>query len=273
MMTTPIEIVIPTYKRVDRQITYRHLPKFLRARTTFVVREFEADEFKEKNPDTKVFVISDDTNGIAETRKKIAHHWAGKRIMVIEDDLSFRMLKYHADGTSYNATPDVGDWDDLIEDVGRLMDEGYVFGGLQAPGTMPKAYEDRYCENSRIMYANWFSEDFPLDEIEFMAEDHIEVFPEDCYVNLQLLTKGYKNMVLDYFRTNVTGGVNEAGGCSDYRTLQNHNDGTKWLAEQFPDFVSVRMKTTKNGPWKDLEKAAMTIQWKRAYASSQASSS
>ena len=91
---------------------------------------------------------------------------------------------------------------------------------------------------------------------------------EDFYVNLQLLTKGKKNRVI-YKYTTDPGNSNADGGCSTYRDIEFHNRACNKLAEKFPDYVTVKMKVLKTGPWKGLEKASLNCRWKDAYKSSQ----
>jgi hypothetical protein len=92
--------------------------------------------------------------------------------------------------------------------------------------------------------------------------------PEDFHVALQLLQKGHASIILHKFRTSPVGGVNTVGGCADYRTIKNHNDGQELLATLHPKFVKVYSKTQKTGPWAGVPKNALRIQWKKAFQSS-----
>ena len=59
------------------------------------------------------------------------------------------------------------------------------------------------------------------------------------------------------------------GGCSDYRTLEYHNNSCKELQSKFPQFVRLKENTVKTGPWKGIVKLGAYVQWKKAYQSSQ----
>ena len=43
----------------------------------------------------------------------------------------------------------------------------------------------------------------------------------------------------------------------------------KDLQSKFPNFVALKEKIQKSGPWKNKPKLSATISWKKAYASSQ----
>ena len=85
---------------------------------------------------------------------------------------------------------------------------------------------------------------------------------------LQLLTKGFSNKVSTRYRVNPVGNFS-SGGCSSYRTIDLHNRSFVELQKKFPQFVELREKTQNSGLWKGKERLAGTIQWKKAYQSSQ----
>lgn len=258
-----IEFVIPTYKRIDRQRTIYSIPEGLRDNITAVVQAQEAEAFKAAHPWVKVWVLPEGTRGIALTRKLIAQNWKGKRYMVMDDDLEFHVLFNGPEKLQgRDCTPE--DFNRMLDEVEGYMDAGIVHGGFRVNGIHPGEKPFEPLKNTRIERAVWMSDKFPADDVEWLAPPEYEIYPEDFYVNLQLLLKGYENRVLNWFRTDGSASQ-AAGGCSEYRTIENHNTGTRWLASMFPDFITVRSKTTKTGPWAGKEKLAMTIQWNQAY--------
>ena len=83
-----IQLVIPTYKRLDKQITLNSIPKRFRRHVTLVVQPQEQQDALEIHP--KIFVLSDNDIGIAQTRKEIAREWGCNRKVrhwVLDDDL------------------------------------------------------------------------------------------------------------------------------------------------------------------------------------------
>ena len=65
-----IQLIIPTYKRLNKQITLNSIPKKFRKHITLVVQPQEEEGALEIHP--KIFVLSDNDIGIAKTRKEIA---------------------------------------------------------------------------------------------------------------------------------------------------------------------------------------------------------
>ena len=76
---------------------------------------------------------------------------------------------------------------------------------------------------------------------------------EDFYVNLQLLTKGMSNKVW-YKYVVAPSDTNTEGGCSEYRDIEYHNKSMRDLHSKFPQYVILKEKKQKSGPWKDMTK-------------------
>lgn len=258
-----LEIIIPTLGRQDSQITLNNLPEKWQKATTLVVQEHEYDEMVDKYGDVcSVWKLPAETKGISWTRKHIADNWKGKRIFVMDDDLKFVQLQHNGEKmVGANATEE--NFDFAMSEVERLMDEGIVHGGFGVNNTPPS--ENPYNYNSRVWTNMFFSDEVP--EVDFGTE--YELLPEDFYVTLQLLTKGYENVCFNHFRVNPSA-TNAKGGCETFRTIENHNRGQEILAEKFPEFVTVTSKTQTSGPWAGKEKKALSVKWKKAYESSQA---
>jgi hypothetical protein len=86
---------------------------------------------------------------------------------------------------------------------------------------------------------------------------------DDFNMTLQLLTRGFANIVSNEWRTSPSPG-NARGGASTYRTLTSQNASAHNLKRLFPQFVSIRQKTN----WQGMEGGDMvdvTVQWKAAY--------
>lgn len=258
-----IEIVIPTLGRCDSQITLNSLPEKWQKQTTLVVQEHEYDEMVEKYSNVcNVWKLPAGTKGISWTRKHIANKWKGKRIFTMDDDLTFTFCDQSGEKVK-RSNPTDQHFDEMFADVEALMNQGFVSGGLGTT-TVPPSME-RHTYSTRVWTNMFFSENFPVDDIDF-GTDYV-LLPEDFYVTLQLLTKGYNNVAINWFLASPSA-TNAKGGCETFRTIENHNEGQRILAEKFPDFVDVRTKIQKSGPWKGQEKLALTIRWKKAYESS-----
>jgi hypothetical protein len=101
---------------------------------------------------------------------------------------------------------------------------------------------------------------------EFLQCEHGRVdVMEDFDVTLQLLRKGYQNMVITAY-ANDQRMTQMAGGCSDYRTHAVHEASAKKLAKLHPEFVKLRTKENKTGG-EFAKRTEVTISWKAAYES------
>jgi len=262
-----LEIIIPTLGRCDNQITLNSLPHKWKKNTTLVVQEHEYDYMNKKYGNScSVWRLPSGTKGIAWTRKHIANNWKNKNIFVMDDDLKFVQLK-DVEGKMIGSSPTEEEFDFTMSEVSRHMQEGVVHGGFAVNNTPP--VPNPYNYNSRIWTNVFYSADFPVDQIDFGTQ--YELMPEDFYVNLQLLTKGYKNVIFNHFRVSPSA-TNAKGGCAEYRTINNHNRGQEILAELFPEVCYSTSKAQTSGPWAGQEKKALSIQWKKAFESSQISS-
>lgn len=254
-----IEIIIPTLGRCDNQITLKNIPTKFHEIVTLVVQEHEYDYMKNKYTTCNVWQLPTGTKGIAQTRKEIANKWKGKAVYVMDDDLSFLIINEELKNKPMSDEK----FEQMLGEVRKFMDDGYIFGSMSTSTTPPEAKP--YSYNTRIWTNVFYSEAFNPDEIDF-GEEYV-MMPEDFYVTLQLLTKGHQNVVFNHYRVSPSA-TNAKGGCETYRTIENHNKGQEILAEKFPEFVSIYEKEQSTGPWKGLKKKALRIKWKQAYESS-----
>jgi hypothetical protein len=262
-------IVIPTLGRVHKQITYNNLPESLQNQTLFTVQPHEYDEMHEIYGD-KVLKLPKEINRIAATREWIFNEFKDTRHMVFDDDLDFVVKEPNPEkgGTKWISHKfEEQDFFDAIDLITNWMDEGIAFGGLLPAWVIPDLDQWPVRENQRMM-TNWFFDgpNIPRD-LEWCRVDAAEDFD----VNLQLLTRGFKNRVSAKYMVTCSA-TNADGGCSTWRTLEVHNESQRELAKLWPDFVKIREKEVPSGPWKGQIKLATTIQHKKAYESSQQNS-
>ena len=88
-----IDLIIPTFKRLDKQITLNSIPESFRKEVTLVVQPQEEKQAKEIH--TNLFVLSGDNIGISQTRKEIAEEWGcnrNSRHWVLDDDLELSLI-------------------------------------------------------------------------------------------------------------------------------------------------------------------------------------
>ena len=261
-----IQLVIPTYKRLDKQITLNSIPKRFRKHVTLVVQPQEQQDALEIHP--KIFVLSDNDIGIAQTRKEIAREWGCNRKVrhwVLDDDLKILKHIEMKDGGLEKEPINSRTFVECINEIESTMDKGYTHGGI---GTTLNNHVGKYPYNDNFrVVGNVFYDGRILCDM-FQEIDWLLDGAEDYYVNLQLLMKGKMNRVIYKFTTDP-GNLNATGGCSIYRDVGFHNRACNKLVEKFPDYVTLKMKVSKTGPWKGSERATLSCRWKDAYKSSQ----
>ena len=261
-------IIIPTLGRMDKQITYNNLPKKYQEKVTFVVQAHEFEEMRERYG-SAVVGLPDNITRIAPTREWIFNTYRESRHMVFDDDLDFVVKEPNpGEGTKWLSRRFTEqDFDDAFNLMSSWMDEGIAYGGLLPAWVIPDVRQWPTRECQRIM-TNVF---YDGPKIPADIEWNRVAAAEDFDVNLQLLTRGFKNRISAKYMVTCSE-TNAEGGCSTWRTLEVHNDAQRKLAELWPDFVKVREKEVPNGPWKGKIKLATTIQPKKAYESSQVNS-
>tara|TARA_A100001011_G_scaffold384149_1_gene456383 strand:+ start:2782 stop:3600 length:819 start_codon:yes stop_codon:yes gene_type:complete len=262
-----IEIIIPTFKRLDCQITLSNIPDSLLQNVTLVVQPQE--EVRAKKIHDKIFVVSGDDIGFAKTIRDITYEFAVERqsrFWILDDDLKFIRHYETNDGKLKKEPMTEDDFAEVLDRTEMWMNDGFSHGAFGTTWNNPLG-KFPYVENSRIM-TNKYYDGKVLSKIWKDIDWNGCCGAEDFYVNLQLLTKGYPNRVW-YKYVAAPSDTNTVGGCSEYRDIDYHNKSMRNLQSKFPNYVSLKEKKQKSGPWKDMTKLSATISWKKAYESSQ----
>ena len=262
-----IDIVICTFKRLDKQITLNEIPESYRDNVTLVVQPQEEKQAKKIHKN--IFVLDSDNIGYAKTIKQTTYEWSinrNKHFFLFDDDLQFRYneeIVYGKRGKKSKMTEK--NFYDMFSDIQKELDKGLMHGGLGTTWVYPWG-KIPYVENSRLITNKFYNK--KLKEIWHKIDWDNCCGAEDYYVNLQLLTRGYNNKT--WYKYVVFPAASYAdGGCSDYRTLEYHNKSCFDLKSKFPDFVKLGEKIETKGKWKGMLKFDCYVQWKKAYQSSQ----
>ena len=269
-----IDIIIPTFRRLQYgPVTLTSIPEKYREQTTLVVQPQEADAAREVH--LNVWVTDGDNIGIAKTREQIAYEWGVEkksRFWVIDDDCEFMLntpkKTFEVDGKVQKSPITEKSFGEMLDDIEEAIDSGYSHGGIGTTINNPVG-KYPHIDNTRIISNVWYDGPALCEEIPKI--DWILDGAEDLYVNIQLLTKGYPNRVIYKYVANP-GVSNAEGGCSEYRDIEFHNEACRKLARSFPEFVSLKEKESKSGPWKGITRLSIKGKWKKAYHSSQINS-
>ena len=254
------KIYIPTYGRVGKQITFNALPEKWKKKTVLVIHEKE----KDLHQGYPVLICPEQGKGIAPVRKWIAEYADMTRYAVLDDDICFMKTKQKDEVAVNNRKLRPEEFEELIIKINQAMDEGFIHVACEVTWN-PPIFDKDFLINTRITNNIFYDgTKLPWEHLDWTSLS----FAEDYYINLQLLTLGFRNKVFLRYRTTTMSVTQAPGGCSSFRNIENHNESMRKLKHFFPEFVTLKEKICKVGPWKGLPKLAATIYWKKAYLSS-----
>ena len=262
-----MELVIPTFKRLNSQITLSNIPDSLLENVTLVVQPQE--EVEARKIHHNIFVVSGDNIGFAKTIRDLTYEFAvnrQSRFWILDDDLKF-LRHYKKDDGKLKKEPMIEkDFVEVLERTNKWIDGGFPHGAFGTTWNNPLD-KFPYIENSRIM-TNKYYDGKVISKVWNDIDWEGCCGAEDFYVTLQLLTKGHPNRVWYEFVVDA-GASHKDGGCSDYRDAEYHNQSCIELQKKFPQFVTLKYKEDNSPNMKGTLLAKSKIQWKKAYQSSQ----
>jgi hypothetical protein len=276
-------IYIPTYRRVDRQITLSGLPLAWKDRTTLVCPADERKELSKLFPRLHAIVTPnpDIVPNIAAKRAWIFRH-AGrmnyKKILMFDDDLQFysrylfhpgydgygqgdpkkwaEIIKANRQyGASYRANP--MQMDEMLHKVEEMLTV-FAHGGISQK-FMNHTKGSEWSLNTKATHALAYQTDVVLQNCKL---NQTRMF-EDLDYTLQLLAKGYGNACYNWGSTNDPKGFNAPGGESLCRKMKDISVGADRMEELHPGIVKAVSR-------KNLTDAAMyggkriIVAWKKA---------
>jgi len=258
-----MEIYIPTIGRVNRQVTLKHIPKRWLKKTYLIIPKKELKEYSVLKEEYKgLSIVGITAKGISKTREWILNNATDRYVLMLDDDMDFC---YRPDMASpvLETLTEHSQIDEMLMHIQKLIKKYPMVGISARQGNNRIDIPVKECTRAMNAYA--------FDRT-VLAKARINFgrlkVMEDFDLTLQLLRKGYKNAVIyDYCWNQRTSGA--VGGCSLYRTPEMQAEAAHKLKKLHPDFVKVVEKESKSA-WKGLEvRTDVTVQWKKAYQSSQ----
>lgn len=250
-----MDILVCTYGRPDKQITWENLPQEIRSKARIVVQEREAGKY----PGLPLLVLPDHIRNIGETRHWLVRNLDEPKVVMLDDDLVFATRRKD-DPTKF--IPSSTDEVCMMFSSISLALEHYAHVGVSHREGANRNTQD-YLHNSRYMRILGYRTDILVKED--VAHNRLTDM-EDFDVNLQLLRLGYPSLILNQWVHNQGGSANE-GGCSEFRTLESHAENCYRMQDELhPGFVKAVKKSTKTS-WGGQDRIDVTISWKKAYNS------
>lgn len=243
-----MRIFIPTRGRVGKQITLRSLPESLRQRTWLVVPREEAKAHEHHN----ILVQPASITTIAEKRAwifKQANKEGVEKITMLDDDMGFYARGPKGLIKEYATVPVL---ENLFGWIEQQLDDFAHVGISSRMGN--NHVEEDVKRTTRMMHALSYHVPTAIAHVKFNRV----AFREDFDYTLQLLRKGYDNIVR-YDVCVAPGAYGSKGGCFDERNVEKSNLEAEKLADLHPGLVKVVDKNYDNVPRKEV-----VVQWRRA---------
>ena len=261
-----MRIYIPTIGRTGLQRTWDAIPGDWRPWAYLVC---PADEAKAHYRAGRRVVVCTE-KGIGPVRHWIMQNAPCDKVLMLDDDLKFNVKGPRRDGLPGDGTrnsPKFGLYDVTPNTMSAMLHEVrrrltvYAHGSIVPRFGCNGIADDEECTRGLRALA-YRTDIFRRHKLRFDAVPLME----DFYVQLSLLTRGYKSFTITDWVQDQPGKSGAAGGCSTYRTAELQETAARALAKAFHPDAKLITKTVKT-KWGDLgtTRADVRIQWKAAY--------
>ena len=250
-----MRVYIPSHKRPHQQTTWHQLPPSIQEITNIVVYKDEASAYQ----NYPTVLIPNEPRGIWHKRQWILDNCPDEHMVVIDDDLVFAKRR-EDDPTRFIPTTEQ-DMEDLFDGVEDALEQMYIHGAV-ATREGGNRFTEEFKYNSRALRFHFFN----VERLRAIgARFDRTTFMQDFDMTLQILRRGYPNIILNNWVHNQHGS-NTHGGCSTTRSAEAHAEAAHKLHKLHPQFVKVVEKTTK-GAWGGGVRTDVRVQWKKSFES------
>ena len=224
-----MHIYIPTRGRASDLVI--KIPPAWQSRAFFVVDSYEYDEYMKNNPDKNI-IVSEGANGITQKRQWILDNSETDYVCQVDDDVNIAARIDNSTSLRKATDEDLTNMYNHIEYM--LKEKHFAMVGV-GPRFMQQA-KPKYSYWQKIS-TMWAVNKFILNKEGIALNPDIAVM-EDFILNLQLLTRGYPNILLhDWCHSDK---INKPGGCSIFRNITNQQESAEYLQSLFPKYVTVK---------------------------------
>ena len=255
------KIYIPTFRRVESQITFDSLPDKYKEKTILVIQEHERPLHKH---DVEYLIVGDNI-GIAKTRKEIIYHAGKSRFCLYDDDVKFyrRNIKYTGQESDIEGSKRLmneKDFDEMFDLFNSWMDDENIIQIGHRTAFLPPQ-NNKYKDITSIYQCSMIA-----GEKVFKFRDEVDwtyvQFGSDTMMSIEFLLRGYKNRQSDIFV--CQGKWWQEGGCSVNRNADAYNKEHKKLLKKYPEYVYISGEKEYQNIGKILN---FKYRWKKAYNS------
>ena len=256
------KIYIPTFKRHDKQIFFESLPDRLKDKVIFVIQKQEEHLFPDKNT-----LVVEDNIGIAKTREIIYKTAGKKRYLVVDDDvlLHRRNATYFSEPSNMEGSKRKltdNDWNELLRRLNYQHDNNHIICGFKFSAILPRFNQPTFYNGGVFAIFSIDGEQLNkvIDEIDF---NYVPI-QEDVHFNLELLTRGYPNAIMEEFCYHQK--YNNDGGCNTFRTQQMEDMCAEKLNKKFPKYYTIDYSKTSTK--RTIGKLRTRVMYSKAYKES-----
>ncbi len=260
-----MKILIPTYRRVNKQHTFNNIPENWRKDVVMVVDAQDAAELQARPEFLGIdfWIRPEHIKGIAQKRKWMFENILEDKIVMMDDDLSFEVRtgilpEERKEGEFLTRAATGEDIDKYLIELSAKLDT-YAHAGFSVRRHNDKLPEGWF-ENSRVQCVLGFR---PEVVRQYCELGRIEL-REDFDYTLQLLKKGFPNTICSEILFSQT--INAEGGVSTYRTTEYNNEEAKRLEALHPGVVKAINRKYKTQGKSDFgERIEVICYWKKAF--------
>ena len=223
------KIVIPTYRRIYRQETFDLLPEKWREKTVLVVHPCEAPWHIEQG--RNVIVTGEQGHGVYRIRKFILEHFAGQRIVMMDDDV-YQIELYDPNQDDWCDLSDTRGFDIFFQTLDSALD---VYDrAMIADPKLTDSYLDptSYSVNRQTMAVlqAFNLERIPQDVVQRIDTDFTNV-QEDTYLTLHFLSYGSSQIYFHNYRWQARYWT--TGGLEGMRVMSDSLTSASLVADKF----------------------------------------
>lgn len=247
-------VYIPTYQRIDKQVTLERIPKSSgvdNGRVVLVATKAEAKKL-ERTHNVPVLVQPDTITNIAQKRAWIIEQCRYERMIMLDDDLRFCYRHNFGSPSLLTVDPHHEGANRAWTNFERAL-EHFAHAGLGARmGSQDKKF--RWGINTRMMYVLGY-------QTRIIQKCRLGSIGtrEDMDYTLQLFQMGYRNLI--NYRLVVDQTFAKNGGMTEERTIERSDKDAVRLAKRYPGLVEVIQKNYKES----VPRKEVRVSWRKSF--------
>lgn len=240
-----MKIVIPTYKRADKQVTITQIPEKLRKLTYLIVRQEEYIQYQKYQGQGFNIIPIADLTGIHDTMQAIIDMFDGY-ILRIDDDIKIQQIDTNTNSMKSIKSPE--QFLRLYQWFKQCLDKGIAHAAIpERMIAMQVNLNNNGYPTGKILrnqrYGGVTAYNVDILKLHRIRFDALRI-REDYHVNLSLLKIGYPSLMNTKWCHNQVS--NSKGGCSMYRNIQVNNQEAVRFVRLHPNCSKLMKKVSKS---------------------------